>query len=148
MFASNKVYCLLISTQRFLLQLCTDTHIHVHPALQPQIPEQPQCIQSGQWWSSCSTCVARVLWLLGAQPQGTRAGTHSVREARGCGRDVTTSRGRSEALPTKYWRHMAKKSYVNIWCKVQFYCVMTFLYFELLCFKAVIKKKGWRVPKG
>lgn len=49
-----------------------------------------------------------VLWLLGAQPQGTQAGTPSANEAKGCGHDVTTRRGRSEALATKYWRHMAK----------------------------------------
>ncbi len=105
MFASNKL-CLLISIQPFSTAVCW--YIHVHPALWPQIPEQSRSAQSSQRWSSCSPCVARELWLLGARPQGTQAGTRNVREAKGCGHDVTAWRGRSEALPTKYWRHMAK----------------------------------------
>lgn len=105
MFASNKL-CLLIPIQSFSMAVCR--YIHVHPALWPQIPVQLYSVQSSQRWSSCSTCVARVLWLLGARPQGTQAGTHSANEAGGCGHDVTACRGRSEALPTKYGRHMTK----------------------------------------
>lgn len=72
MFASNKL-CLLISLWSF--STTVRRYIHVHPAVRPQIPEQLQSVHSCQRWSSCSTCVQRLLWLLGAQRRGTRAGT-------------------------------------------------------------------------
>lgn len=60
-----------------------------------------------------------VLWLLGVQPQGTQAGTLRVNEAKGCGNDVIAFWGRSEALPTKYNRHMDQESDFNILHKVR-----------------------------
>ena len=53
-------------------------------------------------WSSCNPCVAREMWLLGARPQGTRAGSGRANQAEGCGHDVITCRGRSEASPSIY----------------------------------------------
>lgn len=99
MFASNKL-CLLIPIPSFSKKIYTCTSSSVTTD-----PDQPQSANGGPaaahvwWWA---------LWLLGVQPQGTQAGTCSVNEAKGCGHDVTTCRGCSEARANKYWRHIAK----------------------------------------
>lgn len=142
MFASNKVYCLLISTQLFFYS-CAQIRIYMYiQHYNRRSQSSPSVFRAASGGPAAAHVWLECCGFWEPSHRGPELGLTALARQE----DVVVMSPLLGVVQKPYPQNTGdtwlKKSYVNILCKVQFYCVMIDLYFEVLCFKVVIKKIG------